>query len=155
MFIINGGFIRLFIIRLIHFSLNTIAALPREWDDVAFLFYFNMPPCFPLHKRFLTSIAICFENRLLVNKNVNSPLQLSANSFPNGKSGSESPEIDRPFISQIFFAFSHFILTRRPVSLHTTFGYHNVRLEPGRTYPTRPFSAQTTRSRTFCTDFRY
>lgn len=71
-------------------------------------FYFNMLSCFPLHKRFLTSIAICFENRLLVNKNVNSPLQLSANSFPNGKSGSESPEIDGPFISTIFFRFFTF-----------------------------------------------
>lgn len=86
-----------------------------------------MHSCFPLHKRFLTPIAICFENRLLVNKNVNSPLQLSANSFPNGKSGSESPEIDGPFISPIFFAFSHFILTRRPVSLHTALCYDNVR----------------------------
>lgn len=60
---------------------------------------------FPLHKRFLTSIAICLENRLLVNKNVNSPLQLWANSFPSGKSGSASPEIDRPFISTIFYSF--------------------------------------------------
>lgn len=52
-----------------------------------------------------------FENRVLVNKNVNSSLQLSANLFPNGKSGRASPEIDRQFV---FDDFLHYILTRRP-----------------------------------------